>query len=81
MTVHRPFSFESDENMTLTDLESFCRNARAAGATGEDELKARVGFRGGVRALRLKIELGHNRDAAYRSDQGAKRVKDGGGHA
>lgn len=81
MTVHRPFSFESDENMTLADIEAFCRNARAAGATNQDEVRARVTFRGGIRALRLKIELGHNRESAYRSDQGSKQAKDLGGHA
>jgi hypothetical protein len=81
VTVHRPFSFESDEDMTLVDLEKFCRDARAAGATGDDHLRARVSFRGGIRSLRLKIELGHNRESAYRSDQGAKQTKDAGGHA
>jgi hypothetical protein len=81
VTVHRPFSFESDENMTLADVEMFCRNARAAGATGSDELRVRVAFRGGIRALRLKITLANNRDDAYRRDQSSKQAKDIGGHA
>jgi len=78
MTVHRPFSFESDENMTLADAEKFCRDARAAGATSNDELRVRQTIRGGVRALKLRITLSGNREAAYRRDQHSKDTE---GHA
>lgn len=66
--IKKPFEYESDEDMTLSDLESFCRNARAQGGTDDDRLRVRTSFRGGVRILRLIITVAHNREAAHRKD-------------
>lgn len=69
MSVIRPFTYESDEDMTLADLEAFCRNARAAGGTLDDQLRVRASWRGGIRMIKLKITLPHNREAAHRKDK------------
>lgn len=66
-----PFSYESDEDMTLADLEAFCRNARTAGGTDDDVLKVRTTFRATVRRMVLKIRIDHNRESAHRRESGS----------
>lgn len=68
ITTDRPFFRESDQDMTLADLEAFCVRARRAGATDRDVLKVGKTWRGGLRRLALKINLAHNREAAYQKD-------------
>ncbi len=72
--INRPFVHESDQDMTLSDLEAFTRSARAAGGTDADLLRVRASFKGGIRRLALKITMEHNREAAHRMDHADARL-------
>jgi hypothetical protein len=67
--ISKTFEQTSDTDMTLSDLEAFCRTAREQGGSDDDRLRVRTSFRGAVRTLRLLITMEHNREAAHRRDQ------------
>lgn len=57
---------------TLADVERFCAQARRQGASDDDEIRVlRIVGWAPIRGLRVKVDLAHNREQAYRKDQNA----------
>jgi hypothetical protein len=56
---------------TLADVERFCSQARRQGASDDDEVRIPM-ILGWVpiRGLKVTADLAHNREQAYRADQG-----------
>lgn len=66
--IKRPVEMSTDEDMTLADLEAFCRLARQQGGVNNDVIKYRGTFRQTLRMLKIIMTLPGNREAAYQKD-------------
>ncbi|WP_055563628.1 hypothetical protein [Streptomyces atriruber] len=54
----------ADKFMTLDEIESFCRQVRAAGAAGTASPKARITFGGQLRSMEISVDGGASKDGA-----------------
>jgi hypothetical protein len=66
--IRKPVELSTDEDMTLSDIEAFCRLARQQGGTNDDVVRYKGTFRSTLRTLRVVLSLPHNREAAYDKD-------------
>lgn len=66
--IKKPVELSTDQDMTLGDLEAFCRLARQQGGTDDDVIKIKGTFRSTLRSVRIVITLPSDREEAYRKD-------------